>query len=110
MATLEVLVGESERGGGAEEGTSFAALTLFVKILQQCVYQQESDSEGTGTLESDLALLAAEREREGAGGATMTPFERNCVIYRMGQKRIAREYLRLAQQRLKATYPYTQQQ
>ena len=89
MGTLEVLVGNPP--SSSSSSPSFAALTLFCKIMQQCVYQQESDEEGTGTLENDEKLLF---EQE------VDVHKKHCIIYRMGQKKIARAYLRLAQEEL----------
>ena len=84
VGALELMVGGSDVG--AEP--SFGALTLATKLLQAACFTLESEDEGTGTLEEDLRLI----ERGG-----LEDLQRSCVVYRAGQKKIARAYLKLAQ-------------
>ncbi|QDZ20267.1 hypothetical protein HOP50_04g27840 [Chloropicon primus] len=106
MQTLEVLVADPSCETGESTGKrtgdhSFGALALATKMFQSVVYTLESQSEGTGTLEADRALLERDSQasEEGSEGS-LTSYQRMCIIYRMGQKRIARAYLQFAQEQL----------
>ena len=122
MATLAFLWNDGEgKGEGKREGKgkgrggdSYAALTCMYKLMQAVVRRLEHPEEGTGPLENDLALLARNRKEKGAAfgqgmgggkgegedegegegeGEGLGAGERACVVYRMGQKRIARAFL-----------------
>ena len=69
-----------------------AVYTSFCKLLSLHLHALEGP-EGSGTLDSDVAIIAQ-------GPASVSADTWNCVVYRAGQKRIVREYLSLANDRM----------
>jgi hypothetical protein len=90
-------------------GWAMATLTTFVRLLELRVLALESEDEGTGALERDLDMLVIEAGGGGGGGGgggknpPLEPWRRACVLYRAGQKRLVRGYLRAARAELQAT-------
>lgn len=91
----------SEAGGGQQEaaaaaGLRMAVLTSAARLLEAKVAEMEGP-DGTGPLEQDVAHLSQMR---------LPSSVRACLVYRAGQKRIARDWLaianRLLQQQLAA--------
>lgn len=77
-------------------GLRMGALATLVKMLEVRVEEQEGD-EGTGTLERDMQLL----QKAGRGSSDSSEAQRHaCIVYRCEQKRITREYLRMARSEL----------
>lgn len=89
-------------------GLRMATLTTFIRLLEVKVLELESEEEGTGPLERDelqlqsikaaAAASAGGSKRAGAQGApgAPAPAERRrhaCLVYRSGQKRLARAWL-----------------
>lgn len=73
-------------------GIDLAVLTSFCKLLVLHVDAMEG-AEGTGPLDDDLALI--QKGRDALGKAQW-----DCVVYRAGQKRILRQYLKEANAKL----------
>ncbi|CAK0754341.1 hypothetical protein CVIRNUC_002290 [Coccomyxa viridis] len=75
-----------------DSGMKLAMLTCVTRLLEaKC---EELEEEGaTGRLERDQQLLEAAHQSEGEG---LPARLHNTILYRMGQKRLAREYLQLA--------------
>eukprot|EP00887_Chlorella_sp_A99_P000944 scaffold5.g944.t1 len=69
-----------------EPGLRLAVLTTLVRLLELKVAGQEGEEKGTGTLEDDEALLAR-------AGDALPLNQRHALVYRIGQKRLARSYL-----------------
>lgn len=105
--TLQLLVSEPQRlqalansSGAAfsspeeEEGTHLAGLTALVRLLELKLYELEGE-QGTGPLEDDIRLLEAHEN-----GTTLSNSLQACIIYRAGQKRLARLYLDAARSAL----------
>ena len=69
-----------------------AVYTSFVQLLTLHLHALEGPT-GTGTLDRDIEIIS-----KGPAGVSADSW--NCVVYRAGQKRIVREYLRLANERL----------
>lgn len=82
-----------------ESGLRMAILTTLVRLLEMRVAELESNSEGTGSLERDEALLAAADKNLSASVSSahqqqqLSKVQRNGLVYRIGQKRLARAYL-----------------
>lgn len=79
--------------GGGGDRAALAALCAFLGLLPQsppnlsCTHAPlHFPPPGTGPLEDDERLLAA-------AGAQLPPNQRHALLYRMGQKRLARAYL-----------------
>lgn len=70
-----------------------AVYTSFCKLLSLHLHAMEGP-DGTGPLDDDVALI-------GKGEEGMPPEAWSCVVYRAGQKRIVREYLTLATEKLR---------
>ncbi|GBF87660.1 hypothetical protein Rsub_00371 [Raphidocelis subcapitata] len=77
-------------------GNEMALITTLVRLLELRVLALEGDEEGTGPLEADEARLAAD-------GPLLAPWLRACLLYRMGQKALARAYLAAARHELQDT-------
>ncbi len=77
-------------------GSEMALITTLVRLLELQVLELEGDEEGTGPLEADEARLAEEPDR-------LAPWLRACLLYRAGQKRLARLYLAAARGELQGT-------
>lgn len=93
--------GGSAGGSGATErverlGEDMALITTLVRLLELRVLELEAEEEGTGPLEADEARLV-----EGAG--KLAPWLSSCLLYRVGQKRLARGYLAVARRELQTT-------
>jgi hypothetical protein len=69
-----------------------AIFTSFCKLLSLYLDAMEG-AEGSGPLDNDIQLILK-------GKDSMSPNNWNCVLYRAGQKRILREYLKAANTRL----------
>ena len=69
-----------------------AVFTSFCKLLALHLDAMEGP-EGTGPLDDDLTIIEK-------GEDSVTAAQWGCVVYRAGQKRIVREYLRLANDKL----------
>ena len=77
-------------------GADMALLTTLVRLLEVQVVQLEGADEGTGPLEADEARLAED-------GHKLAPWLRGVLVYRAGQKRLARAYLEAARAELQET-------
>lgn len=77
-------------------GNEMALITTLVRLLELRVLALEGDEEGTGPLEADEARLASD-------GARLAPWLRACLLYRLGQKALARAYLSAARRELQDT-------
>jgi hypothetical protein len=71
-----------------------AVYTSFCKLLSLHLHAMEGP-DGTGPLDDDLAIITK-------GEQGMSPEAWSCVVYRAGQKRIVREYLKLANEKLRS--------
>lgn len=80
-------------------GLRLAVLTTLVRLLELKSGAMESDDEGTGSPEADEAMLAAK-------GAQLPPNQLHALLYRLGQKRLARRYLRHVAALLQAEMEY----
>lgn len=69
-----------------------AIFTSFCKLLSLYLDAMEG-AEGSGSLDDDIQLVLKGKE-------SMSANNWNCVLYRAGQKRILREYLKAANTRL----------
>lgn len=77
-------------------GLRMALLTTLVRLLELKVLELEGVESGTGSLENDERLMMRSGEGGGRGGEEallLSGRERMALVYRMGQKRLAREYL-----------------
>lgn len=76
-----------------------AILTTLVRLLELKVTELESSTEGTGSLERDEQLLSPTHRGK------LSDIQKHAVVYRLGQKRLARAYLlhvsRLLQEEMK---------
>jgi hypothetical protein len=97
--------GEGSGGGmgpAERSGLRMAVLTTLVRLLEAKVAELESSETGTGSLAADERLLeaSAEASAEGGGGGggaqglrvVLSPAQRAALVYRVGQKRLARGY------------------
>jgi hypothetical protein len=93
-------------------GLDMAVLTTFARLLELKMVEMEGEG-GTGSLESDLQQMADAAAREnnsgnGAGTAaqldgSLPTWQRNCVLYRAGQKALVRSYITAARVELQTT-------
>ena len=90
-------VGEVERSG-----LRMALLTTLVRLLELKAAELEGVEEGTGSLAADERLLQAldgappapqSGAGAGAGGGGLSAAQRAALEYRVGQKRLARQWL-----------------
>jgi hypothetical protein len=83
----------------ARSGLRMALLTALARLLEAAVDEMEGSSSGTGSLEADVALLEAagnddnNDDNNGGASAALPPRVRAAVVYRAGQKRLARAWL-----------------
>jgi hypothetical protein len=78
-------------------GAEMALITTLVRLLELKVVELEGEEEGTGPLEGDEVRL------EEQGGGRLAPWLRSCLLYRAGQKRLARGWLAAARRELQET-------
>lgn len=71
-------------------GLRLALLTTLVRLLELKVRELEGGEEGTGLVEKDESLLS--HEGKGSEGG-LSVRQRAAVVYRLGQKKLARKYL-----------------
>ena len=77
-------------------GLRMALLTTLVRLLELKVLELEGMESGTGSLENDERLMMRSvtgEEGGGEEGALLSGRERMALVYRIGQKKLAREYL-----------------
>ncbi len=78
-----------------------AVLTTFVKLVEYKVLELEGRDDGTGPLENDQQLLEELEDAAAAGaGPAVSHRMLDALRYRVAQKQIAREYLRLGREAL----------
>ncbi|PRW58784.1 ribulose-1,5 bisphosphate carboxylase oxygenase large subunit N- chloroplastic isoform X1 [Chlorella sorokiniana] len=75
-----------KKGEAEASGRRMALLTTLVRLLELKALEMEDGVEGTGPLEADQELLAA-------AGEALPRNQRHALLYRMGQKALARAYL-----------------
>ena len=78
--------GQSSLSEIESSGLRLALLTTLVRLLELKIRELEGSEHGSGSLESDEKLL------EQAKGS-LNAQQRAALIYRSGQKRLARQYL-----------------
>jgi hypothetical protein len=97
--------GSNASGGGALAaasarvealGVEMALITTLARLLELKVLELEGETEGTGPLEADATRLETD-------GPRLAPWLRACLVYRAGQKALARAYLGAARAELQAT-------
>lgn len=95
-AALEAIpqapVQEPADAHGHNLSVDLAVYSTFCKLLALHLEAMEGP-EGTGPLDDDLAIIMKGEEHVSAA-------QWGCVVYRAAQKRIVREYLRLANEKL----------
>mmetsp|Transcript_29723 Transcript_29723/g.87957 ORF Transcript_29723/g.87957 Transcript_29723/m.87957 type:complete len:158 (-) Transcript_29723:139-612(-) len=80
-------------------GVRLGALAAAVKMLEARVQDQEGEH-GSGTMEQDKELLRDMQNMDTTQMSTSQRRRHACVVYRYEQKRIAREYLKMARSEL----------
>jgi hypothetical protein len=85
-------------------GLDMAVLTTFSRLLELKLIAMEGE-DGTGPLEEDLQQLAAAAAggSKQQSGASLPAWKHACLLYRSGQKALARLYINAARAELQET-------